>query len=320
MLQQTQVEQVIPYYHRFLKRFPTLEALARAPLSEVLDLWAGLGYYSRARNLHACARQVMARHGGALPEAPKELLRLPGIGRYTAGAIGSIAFSKPVPLVDGNVTRVLCRVFGIREDPRGPAVAKRLWSVAAGLVPKRNPGDFNQALMDLGALVCAPKSPQCGRCPLRSDCLAYRKGWQEAIPPPKKAIPRKKIRYVCGILTKNGSVLVARRPFTGLLGGLWEFPGGEEFPELSKTESLRRLLKEKLGLEAEPRKMTCRLKQLLTHRELQIAGFACAWSGRLKPRWYDEIRWVKKTGLPRVGLTAGMRRLAAVMAGRGPDS
>jgi A/G-specific adenine glycosylase len=310
MLQQTQVEQVIPYYHRFLKRFPTLKVLARAPLSEVLDLWAGLGYYSRARNLHACVRQVMARHGGVLPEDPKELLQLSGIGRYTAGAVASIAFSKPVPLVDGNVTRVLCRAFGIRKDPRDPAVQKRLWDLAAGLVPKRNPGDFNQALMDLGALVCVPKAPQCGPCPLRSGCLAYRKGWQEAIPPPKKSVPRRKIRYVCGILTRNGSVLVARRPFAGLLAGLWEFPGGESRPDEPERESLTRSLKERLGLAVKPSGPPAVIRQILTHRELEIHGFACAWSGSLRPQWYPEVRWVAKGRLAQTPFTAGMGKLA----------
>ncbi|MBI3317834.1 MAG: A/G-specific adenine glycosylase, partial [Candidatus Omnitrophica bacterium] len=161
MLQQTQVATVIPYYRRFLKRFPTLRSLAIAQATEVVEAWSGLGYYSRARNLHSAAQEVLWWHGGRLPREPEELLKLPGIGRYTAGAIASIAYDRPAPVLDGNVARVLSRTVGIRRKIQDPAVQKKLWATSSALVPPKSPGTFNQALMELGALVCTPKDPQC---------------------------------------------------------------------------------------------------------------------------------------------------------------
>lgn len=318
MLQQTQVATVIPYYERFLKRFPTVRHLARARVSAVLDSWSGLGYYSRARNLHAAAGIVTRDHAGRLPEEPERLLELPGIGRYTAGAIASIAFGRPAPVLDGNVQRVLCRYLGIRQDPRAPEIQRRLWEAAAALVPAGLPGDFNQAMMELGATLCTPRSPDCPACPVSPGCAARRNGWQGQIPPPRKQAPRKRILYLCGILERDGKILLARRPLNGLLGWLWEFPGGESAGGAPAAE-LARLLRDRLGIRAVPAGPAGRVTQTLSHRELEIRAYRC---GRrrptARPRWYTETRWVPKEKASKLGLTAGMRRLAALLLPTGP--
>ena len=311
MLQQTQVSTVIPYYERFLKRFPTVQALCRAPLTEVLDLWSGLGYYSRAKNLHACAQAIVREHAGRLPDQVEPLMKLPGIGRTTAGAIASIAFDRPAPILDGNVQRVLSRYYGIRQDPRRVVVRRKLWDLASKLVPVESPGDFNQALMDLGAMVCTPRRPRCSPCPISSGCVARQKGWQEEIPPPRKAAGRKKIRYLCGILERNGKVLVARRPITGLLPGLWEFPGGEKQPAESPADGIRRLITERLGIEAALAGRYPAIRQMLTHRELEIRPFLLRpLKGKLRPAWYTETQWIPPAAFGKTAFTAGMARVA----------
>ena len=311
MLQQTQVVTVIPYYHRFLKKFPTVKALAKAPLSDVLDCWSGLGYYSRARNLHAAAQRVVQEHAGRIPKEVDQLLKLPGVGRYTAGAVASIAYDRPAPILDGNVIRVLSRHFGIQEDPRRPSIRKVLWELSATLVPKGSPGQFNQALMELGALVCTPRAPNCPVCPLSLSCRAFSRGIQEEIPPRRIGLRKKRIRYVCGIIERKRSILLARRPFSGLLAGLWEFPGGEVGSRESGRESLTRHLRQRLGVHLKPDGFLAIQKQTLTHRKLEIRAFRCPWNGgSLRPRWYHETRWFPKKELKEIPFTAGMSRLA----------
>ncbi len=310
MLQQTQVKKVIPHYRKFLKRFPTVRALGKTPLTDVVDAWSGLGYYSRAKNLHAAAGKVCREYGGSLPETAVELLKLPGIGRYTAGAIASIAFDRPEPILDGNVIRVLCRVFCIRQDPRQPAIQRKLWRLSSQLVPKESPGIFNQALMELGALRCTPRSPECPGCPLNSLCLARQRGLQGKVPPARVSASRKKISYLCGILEKNGKVLVARRPLEGLLPGLWEFPGGEKEPRESDEAALRRILQSR-GVKVEAVRPLVTCEQTLTHRQIRIRAFLCQWRGlRLKSIGYPETRWVSRGKLLKVPWTAGMRQVA----------
>ena len=226
MLQQTRVESVIPYFHRFLARFPTPKALAAAPLDEVLGLWAGLGYYSRARNLHAAAQQVVAQHQGQIPNDPDAFLALKGVGRYTCGAVMSIAFGRDEPVLDGNVMRVLCRVDHVEVNPRTSATQRQLWARSAALVKGERPGDFNQALMELGAVICTPKQPQCGRCPIHMACGAYQMGDAERLPirPKRKARPRE-VRIAGLSRDAQGRIWLVRRPLKGLLAGLWELPG-----------------------------------------------------------------------------------------------
>lgn len=221
MLQQTRVETVIPYYERWLERFPTLEALADADEAEVLKAWEGLGYYSRARNLHRAAAVVRERHAGRVPEDADALRALPGVGDYTAGAVGSIAFGRAEPAVDGNVRRVLSRLFDL-DDP-APAGLRRL---AKSLVPDERPGDFNQALMELGATVCVPKGPACGVCPVADLCLARVHGTVGERPAPRKAraLPEDEVATAV-LVAPTGRLLLVRRPGRGLLGGMWEMPG-----------------------------------------------------------------------------------------------
>lgn len=228
MLQQTQVVTVIPYFHRWMQRLPTVAALASASEPEVLKLWEGLGYYSRARNLHRAAKVIVAEHGGALPSTREQLLTLPGVGPYTAGAIASIAFDQPEPLVDGNVQRVLARLFAYRDDPRSKAGQTWLWETARSLVPGDRPGDFNSALMELGATVCTPKAPACPTCPLRKTCQANALGLQSQIPPPKKAKETPHFARTIHLFRKpDGTLLLEQRPATGRWANLWQFPTRE---------------------------------------------------------------------------------------------
>lgn len=224
MLQQTTVKAVAPYYARFLKKWPTIEALAAADLEDVLSAWAGLGYYARARNLHACAKAVANEHGGQFPHTENELLRLPGIGPYTAAAIAAIAFDQRATVVDGNVERVLARYFAV-ETPL-PAAKKRLREHAETLTPSRRPGDFAQAMMDLGATICTPRTPECASCPLEQDCAAPARGLQGQLPY-KSAKPGKPTRRGAAFFVQrvDGAVLLRKRPAKGLLGGMTEVPG-----------------------------------------------------------------------------------------------
>jgi len=193
MLQQTRIEAVRGYYDRFLERFPTVEALAAAPLDAVLHAWAGLGYYSRARNLHRAAQMVAFERGGRFPDTADELAELPGVGRYTAGAIASIAFGRRAPVVDGNVARVLSRLAGLAGDVRSPVVSRRLWALAAEWIDAERPGDFNQALMELGETICVPRSPDCARCPVRARCAAHRQGRVAELPTPRRPPERPEV-------------------------------------------------------------------------------------------------------------------------------
>ncbi|MBI1976233.1 MAG: A/G-specific adenine glycosylase, partial [Candidatus Omnitrophica bacterium] len=222
MLQQTQVATVIPYYDRWIKQFPTAESVADAPEEKILKLWEGLGYYSRARNLQAACREVVEKYDGKVPDSLEEIQKLPGIGRYTAGAILSIAFNKPVPLVDGNVIRVLSRLFAMKKNPRKFQVL--FWDQAEKLLFKKEPGTFNQALMELGATVCTPANPSCLICPVNSFCLAKKKGIQEQLPLSPKRAKTQIIHLASALIRQNGKILLCQRKETGHLKGMWEPP------------------------------------------------------------------------------------------------
>jgi A/G-specific adenine glycosylase len=233
MAQQTRIDTVLPYFERWIERFPDVDTLADAPIDDVLKQWEGLGYYSRARNLHAAARVLRERHAGAIPDSYDALRALPGVGDYTAGAVASIAFGVPEPAVDGNVRRVLSRLL----DEPAPS-ASRLRAVAAALVPADRPGDFNQALMELGARVCTPRSPRCTACPVAQHCAARAAGTQEDRPArrPKQAIPRYDVATVV-LRNSDGRVLLVRRPPHGLLAGMWSFPGVEVAGEADAADA-----------------------------------------------------------------------------------
>ena len=228
MLQQTQVATVVPYFRRWITQFPTLQSLADADEQAVLRAWQGLGYYSRARNLHKSAKRIVEAHGGRVPSDVETLLTLPGVGRYTAGAVASLAFDTPAPILDGNVIRVLCRLDAVMDDPRTPAVQKRLWARAEELLPKGRPGDFNSAMMELGATACLPRSPQCLICPVAEACAARAAGVQESIPPAKKAAPTPLVERAVYVLSRprpdgTAEYLIEQRPPTGRWAGMWQF-------------------------------------------------------------------------------------------------
>ncbi|MCS6777051.1 MAG: A/G-specific adenine glycosylase [Chloroherpetonaceae bacterium] len=274
MLQQTQVDTVIPYYRRFMERFPSLHDLATAPVEEVLQYWAGMGYYARARNLHRAAQMMVAHHNGQIPDTLQALRSLPGIGRYTAGAILSIAFNQPYPIVDANVARVLSRVFGIAGNPKSACNTAVLWNLAEQLVPSESPGDFNQALMELGALICAPSDPQCARCPLLQDCVAGNSPDPTAfpeVPPSRKTVP---VTH-CSAVVQNaaGHWLVVQRPPQGLWGGLWEFPRATMTSTETPEEAARRAAKEVAGIDIELQGKLLTVKHAVTHHRITLHAF-----------------------------------------------
>jgi A/G-specific adenine glycosylase len=314
MLQQTRVDTVIPYYERFLARFPDAPALAEAPLDAVLAAWSGLGYYARARNLHAAARVVAREHGGLLPREVSALQALPGIGRYTAGAIASIAFGERAPVLDGNVARVLARLFAVEGDPRSPAVARRLWDLASAMVAAGEPGEVNQALMELGALVCAPEAPDCHLCPL-APCRARARGEPERFPerPPRRTVPE--VHGVAALCAERGRVLLVRRPPGGLLGGLWELPGGERRRGEEPARALARALRERLGAAVAVGERAGSVKHVFTHRRLELTIYRCRLRGR--PARGGREPWgffapAEIPGLPRSRLTERALRAAGV--------
>ncbi len=309
MLQQTRVETVVPYYERFLARFPDVRALATADLDEVLGSWSGLGYYSRARNLKRAAEQLVERFGGCLPDDPEQLRSLPGIGRYTAGAVASIAFDRPAPVVDGNVARVLSRILGIRDPLE--ASDERLWSEAAALVRGAHPGDLNQALMELGAQVCVPHSPRCNVCPVARHCDARARGDAEHLPIRVPKADARRVYAVAGLVERGGRLLAVRRPENGLLGGLWELPGAEVGARAAGAPALVRALKERVGLEVETVETAGSLEHVFTHRRLQLRVFRCrAKPGRVRRSDYTGHRWVTARAFAALPLGAlGLRSL-----------
>ena len=294
MLQQTRVETVIPYWERFLDRFPDVGALAGAELDDVYAVWTGLGYYSRARNLKRAAESVVRDHDGALPSEAEALETLPGIGRYTAGAIASIAFDREAPLVDGNVIRVFARLFGIREDSTARPVVEWIWAIAEALVRGPRPGDLNQALMELGATLCTPRGPRCLACPLRRRCNAHAAGDAESLPikPRKKKATR--VRAVAACIERRGRLLVAKRPETGLMAGLWELPGGEIAPGDEAKERLPEVVARRMGLELLEAHYVGQVEHLFTHRRLALEVFRCrvAPGARVRRDGYPAHRWV----------------------------
>lgn len=299
MLQQTRVETVIPYWERFLARFPDVEDLARAELDEVYALWTGLGYYSRARNLKAAAETIVAEHDGQLPASAEALRTLPGIGRYTAGAVASIAFDREEPLVDGNVVRVLARLEDVREDVGDKAVVERFWSLAGELVRGARPGDLNQALMELGATLCLPKGPLCLACPVRRHCRAHAQGTAESLPRKRRRTAVRTLRGLAVAIERRGDLLAVRRPPTGLMAGLWELPGGllEEGEEAK--EHAPRILRERTGLALEALESAGRIEHLFTHRRLELEVFRARLrpGSRVRLDGYTAHRWVDAEAL-----------------------
>lgn len=293
MLQQTRVETVIPYYERWMKRFPDLAKLAQASEGKVLSTWEGLGYYGRARNLHKAAKLVRDELGGELPPDLAALRTLPGIGRYTAGAIASIAFGLDTATLDGNVRRVFARVFDVAEPADSSVGAAALWALAEQHLPAGRAGDYNQALMDLGATVCLPRNPTCPLCPLRRLCQARAGGFQEQRPvlKPKPEVPHYTV--TAAVLLRNGKVLLAKRPSPGLLGGLWEFPGGKVEAQETLAECLGREIQEELGARIRVGQPLGVFRHAYTHFRITLHAFLCELvRGEPRPIQAAELAWV----------------------------
>jgi A/G-specific adenine glycosylase len=315
MLQQTRVETVIPYYLRWMRQFPTVAALARAELGDVLKAWEGLGYYARGRNLHRAAQTVVEEYGGHLPDSREALLALPGIGPYTVGAILSLAFGRDAAVLDGNVRRVFSRLFAIGDDPRETETRKRLWALAEEMVPSGQAGRHNEALMDLGAMVCTPRAPHCGVCPLSEICEAFALGDPEAYPPRRRRAPTPHYNVAAGVIWKGESLLIAQRPLDGLLGGMWEFPGGKQEEGETLPECLQRELREELDIEVSVGDKITVVRHAFTHFRITVYAFDCRYASTGSPKAVGvrAWRWVALDELDDYALPVVDRKIAAAV-------
>ncbi len=304
MLQQTQVQTVIPYYRKFIRRFKTVRSLAKADLDTVLHYWTGLGYYARARNLHRAAQLICTEHGGEFPDDIDALMALPGIGRSTAGAILALGFGQRHPILDGNVKRVLTRVYAIDGWPGQPAVEKKLWSLAEQLTPVCRVADYTQAIMDLGATLCTRRRPDCDSCPLASACRAHATGRAHEFPNPRPKTS-KPLRSVIFLLLENeqGEILLRQRPAAGIWGGLWSFP------ECERQDVIGAALRD-LGLRAVATREYTPLRHSFTHFHLDINPVHCRVSGRAAAvRDAADICWYRAATAPQLGLPAPVKKL-----------
>ncbi len=293
MAQQTRLETMLPYYQRWMTNFPTLQDLAAASQQHVLGLWEGLGYYSRARNLHKAARVVVDEYNGKLPGDIKSLRALPGIGRYTAGAIASLAFGLDEPAVDGNVKRVLARVFLVEEPVDSTSGGKRIWSLASENLPSGRAGEYNQALMELGALICLPRAPDCSHCPIQEDCQAHAAGRQADLPVKKAKAKIPHHIVTAAVIRKDGRVLIAQRPQGEMFGGMWEFPGGKLEDGETLQTCLKREIKEELGVKIKVNEEIGVFKNTYTHFRVTLYAFVCSLhGGRPRSIQVDDLRWV----------------------------
>ncbi|MFQ5652157.1 MAG: A/G-specific adenine glycosylase [bacterium] len=315
MLQQTQVETVIPYYHKFVRIFPDVRTLAQASLSKVLKAWEGMGYYARARNLHSAAQAILKDRKGVLPTSHDELLKVSGIGPYTAAAVASIAFNEDYPVVDGNVLRVLARVMKIMEPPGKKGAKSRFVNAARQLLPPGKSSVFNQAMMELGALVCLPRRPKCSTCPISFFCQAYGSMADPAILPAKEA-PKDRPHYdiAVGIIWHKGKILIHQRPTNGLLGGLWEFPGGKQERSETLEECLAREVRDDLGIEIRVQGPFLTVPHAYTHFRITLHSFQCQHlSGQPVPRKGVACKWVTPQEAKRFAFSTSNRKVLEML-------
>lgn len=313
MLQQTTVSAVIPYYERWLKVFPDIGSLSRASLRKVLREWQGLGYYQRARNLHKAAKTIVRGYGGRIPDDECTLGSLPGFGPYTTAAVLSLVYDKPQPVIEANVRRVLMRVLGLRGTAEA-RVDKTLRAFLETVFSKDSPGDFNQAMMELGALVCRSRNPQCLACPLRKFCRAAREGTQEIIPRPR-TLGLAKIEAVVAVIEKDGRILIQKRPSRGLLADLWEFPGGKVERGESLVQALRREVREELGAEVEDVRRLTTVHHAYTRFQVTLRAYAC----KLRDEDFKtgpRRRWVTLDSIRRYPLPSGSVKIVDFLAAR----
>jgi A/G-specific adenine glycosylase len=317
MLQQTQVATVVAYYRRFLETFPTLVSLASADEQDVLRLWEGLGYYRRARDLHHSARIFVGRYGGVIPNDPNLLKELPGFGRYTIGAVLSQAYDRRLAALEVNSSRVLRRFLGIQDDPGRSTSQRRLWQLAEALLPQHRIGDFNQAMMELGALICTPMSPRCAECPLTRRCKARASNLQETIPAKANPPRIEETRELAVVVRRQGQVFIVQRPSAGRWGNLWEFPHGPL--ENDFDDCAHRLLRETTGLEAEigPEIMTIR-HGITRFRITMICVEAVFRVGEFRSSYYTQGMWVTPESLSSFPVSSPQRRLADALQKHSP--
>jgi len=300
MAQQTQIDTVIPYFERFLQRFPDIETLAEADLQDVLKLWEGLGYYSRARNMHKAAKLILEKYNGCFPRNYEEILALPGVGKYIAAAISSIAFSKPHAVLDGNVKRVLSRLTCSEKSINDSKSQKYYQKLADTLLDTHNPGDYNQSLMELGALICKPANPFCVDCPAKQYCCAYQKNSVTDYP---KKIKREKVptyNIVIGVIRKDGKLLITKRKEEGLLGGLWEFPGGKIQKGESGEIACIREIREETSLNVKIDKYLTHVRHAYSHFKIEVDVYICDYiHGDVNLSCPVDYRWVSVLELDR---------------------
>ena len=295
MLQQTQVQTVIPYYHRFIDAFPTLTDFANASDHDVMKAWEGLGYYSRVRNMHEAAKKIMGDLNGNFPKTKHALLSLKGFGDYTSASVASLAFGESCVAVDGNVKRLISRLYTISDDITKTKTLKSIKQLTEALSYGHPAGEFNEAMMELGATVCKPKQPECHCCPLSNDCMAYQKNevLKYPIKPKKAPVPHYNIA-VGVVYNKEGDILIALRPKNGLLGNLWEFPGGKKKQGESLEACCQREIREEMGINICVEKKLARIKHAYSHFKITLHAFKCTLvNGIAQPRASQEVRWVK---------------------------
>ncbi len=312
MLQQTRVETVIAYYERWMKRFPDFKTLAAAGQDEVLGEWEGLGYYRRAQNLHRSAKMVNEQYAGELPADPKLLRGLPGVGEYTAAALGAFVYDRDEVTLDGNLKRVLARYFGLSIDTSSVSGKRTLEQKGHELLPRGKASAFNQALMDLGSVVCLPGNPLCSECPLQDGCRAFKEGSQESIPlrKPVKAVPHYQVS--AGVLERSGRVLLARRPEGKLLAGLWEFPGGKQESGESLEACLQRELGEELGVRVDVGAQLGEYRHAYTHYRVTVTAFHCGLqTGEPQALEHSDLAWVQPQELADYPMGKVDRRISA---------
>ncbi len=316
MLQQTQVVTVIPYFDRFIRRFPSFHDLANADVQSVLKLWEGLGYYSRARNLHQSAKLITLEYGGIPPPTAAELRQFPGIGPYTAAAIASIVFGEPAPAVDGNVLRVCSRLWGLESPLREKSLADDVRARLIPLIKTVNPSHFNQAMMETGALVCKPRNPLCNICLLSKICLAFKTGKTAAWPVVKPAVKIPHYWIGVGVIWKGGKILIARRHESQMLGGLWEFPGGKQLKDEPLSETVAREVAEETGLVCQVDTPFVTVKHAYSHFKITLTAFTCRWlSGRARAKASAELKWIRPSELVNFPMPRANRRVVEKIMG-----
>lgn len=318
MLQQTRVETITERWARFLARFPDVRTLARAREATVLKAWEGLGYYRRARYLRLAAQQITAQYGGVLPADEERLRALPGFGAYTAAAVASIAFGRRTAVVDGNVQRVLARVLNEEADVTRAIGRKSIQAAADALVPRARPGDWNQAVMELGATICTPRSPQCDVCPIAADCAGHATGDPQRLPRRPRRGPTPHHDIAAGLVWRDGKVLIGRRPADGLLGGLWEFPGGKRHADETLAEACVREVREETGLDVCVQRPFLTIEHAYTHFRITLHLFHCeAGAGRPRPLGCEAPRFVSVAELDRYAFPRANRRAIEALTADG---